>query len=57
MGNIGPMAGHFDVLAETTHVRLRRTMPDPADPAPIPSPEPVPDPGGPVPTPPSDAVR
>lgn len=58
MGNIGPRAGHYDVLA-AADVRVEQTMPDPADPPPIPSPEPVPDPVGPapepVPSPPSSA--
>lgn len=58
MGNIGPQAGHYDVLA-ASELHVAQTMPDPADPPPIPSPEPVPDPARPgpepVPTPPSGA--
>jgi hypothetical protein len=54
MGNIGPTSARYEVLAESRHVPVRATMPEPADPPPIPSPEPVPNPGPePVPTPPS----
>lgn len=61
MGNIGPLSGHYDVLAASFELRVGRTMPDPVDPPPLPTPEPVPDPAGPgpapVPSPPSDAPR
>lgn len=56
MGNIGPQAGRYDVLA-ASDLRVGLTLPDPA--GPIPTPEPAPDPVGPapgpepVPTPPS----
>jgi hypothetical protein len=59
MGNIGPQAAHYEVLAADEHLSAQWTLPDP-DPAPLPTPEPgpVPDPGGPspepVPTPPSE---